>query len=210
MVAGWSVAAGRVVGEGVGGTVPVGGVVVDEVEVEEGVIAAIDVPVQPREEEVFLGKARGRGGGLCHQEGDGVAALGGGDCGGALRGGDGRGAAGGAGGSLRERIRVGVERLAYAAESIVGEEVKEAVLDDWSADGSTKLLLLMHGLREEKTCDYGVGRVVQSHKFGVGVESVEGGIAQLVEKIPVNAVGSVFGDGVDLSAGGLAELYGVV
>ena len=60
VVAGGTVGRGRAIGEGVGRAVAVGRVVVGEVVVDEGVVAIIDVPVEPGEEEVLLLEA-GRG-----------------------------------------------------------------------------------------------------------------------------------------------------
>ena len=59
VVAGGGVGGGRAVGEGVGRAVAVGAVIVGEVEVDEDVVAAVDVPVEAREEEVLFLEARG-------------------------------------------------------------------------------------------------------------------------------------------------------
>ena len=60
VVAGGAVGGGRAVGEGGRAAVAVGAVEVDEVVVDEGVVAAVDVEVEAGEEEVLLGEARGR------------------------------------------------------------------------------------------------------------------------------------------------------
>ena len=44
----------------------------------------------------------------------------------------------------------------------------------------------------------------------VGIEGVEVRIAEVVEGVAVEVVGAGLGDGVDLTAGGLAEFDGVV
>ena len=56
----------------------------------------------------------------------------------------------------------------------------------------------------------GVAVVVQSLELAVGIERVQAGIAEVVEEIAVEVVGAGLGDGVDLTAGGLAEFDGVV
>ena len=64
----------------------------------------------------------------------------------------------------------------------------------------------MDGLGEEE----GVSVVMEGLELAVGIEGVQVGIAEVVEGVAVECVGAALGDGVDLSAGGLAELDGVV
>ena len=109
-------------------------------------------------------------------------------------------------GRERDVVAVAIEHAADAAEAVVGEEVEELVLDDGAADRAAKLVLLMDGLGEQERC----GAVVQGLELVVGVERVERGVTQRVEEIAVDVVGAALGDGVDLAAGGLTELDGVV
>ena len=211
MVAGGAVGGGRAVGEGVGRAVAVGRVEVGEVVVDEGVVAAVDVPVEAREEEVLLleaGRRRSADGDVTdvQEKVDAGGTLRRGDGGRALRRGDGGRAGGGARGRQRDDVGVGVEDAADLAEAIVGEEVEEPVLDDGAADGAAELLLLVDGLGEQE----GVSVVVERLVLVVGIERVEVGIAEVVEGVAVDGVGAGLGDGVDLTAGGLAELDGVV
>ncbi len=67
-------------------------------------------------------------------------------------------------------------------------------------------MLLVDGLGEEE----GVSTVVQRLELAIRIEGVQGRVTQHVERIAVDSVGAALGDGVDLSAGGLAELDGVV
>ncbi len=81
MVAGGSVGGRRAVGEGVAAAVAVGGIEVDEVVVDEGVVFGVDVDVDTGEEEVFFLEAGGSANGIGQQEADGIGALRGGDAG---------------------------------------------------------------------------------------------------------------------------------
>ncbi len=56
----------------------------------------------------------------------------------------------------------------------------------------------------------GVAPLWQGLELVVGVEGVERGVTQGVEEIAMDGVGAALGDGVDLAAGGLTELDGVV
>ena len=92
------------------------------------------------------------------------------------------------------------------AEAVVGEEEEEAVLEDGPADGAAELLLLVNRLGEKE----GVAVVVEGLELVVGIKGVERWIAEVVEGVAVEVVGAGLRDGVDLSAGGLAELDGVI
>ena len=83
---------------------------------------------------------------------------------------------------------------------------KKSVLDDGAADRAAELLLLVDGLGEQE----GRGSVVERLVLAVGVERVQVGITQVVEDVAMELVRAALGDGVDLAAGGLAELDRVV
>src|SRR6202012_846304 len=91
----------------------------------------------------------------------------------------------------------GVSERGDLAEAVIGEEVKEFVLDERTAGAAAELLLLLDGL----------GEVIVG--LAEGVEGVERGIAEVVEEVAVEVVAAGFGDGVYLTAGGLAE-FGAV
>src|SRR6185437_16912695 len=112
------------------------------------------VPVQTREEEVLF-RIAGRRNTSCrhirdlHQEGDAVGALCRGDRRGALSRCDCSCVAGGnwTRGRQRDRVGVRVQYSTHAPEAVVREEEEEPVMNDWSADRATKLLLLVNRLR---------------------------------------------------------------
>ena len=166
-----------------------------------------DVVVKPREKEILLGETGGRcipGGdvGNAQQEVDAAYTLRGGDGGWALGGGDGGGAGRGSRGCGRDDVGVGVEDAAHTTEAVIGCKVEEAVLEDGSADRAAELLLLVNGLGEQER----VAVVMQCLELAVGVEGVQGGIAEVVEEVAVDLIGAALGDCVDLATGGLTEL----
>ena len=75
-------------------------------------------------------------------------------------------------------VGVRVEHFAHLAESVVGEEVEQLVFEDGAADGAAELLLLVGGLGQKKSLDYGVRLVVERVVLGQRVKRVERGIAQ--------------------------------
>ena len=104
-------------------------------------------------------------------------------------------------------VRVGIEHAADLAEAVIGEEEEEPVFDDGAADRAAELLLLVDGLSEQE------GRGSRCGGPGYllyGSSALSVGVAQGVEEVAVDLVGAALGDGVDLAAGGLAELDGVV
>ena len=74
----------------------------------------------------------------------------------------------------------GIEHAAHAAEAVVGEEVKEPVLDDGAAHRTAELLLLVNRLREQERRR----SVVQRLELAVGIQRVQRRIAQVVERSP--------------------------
>ncbi len=89
-------------------------------------------------------------------------------------------------GVSRDGVGVGVEDATDLAEAVVGEEEEEPVLDDGAADGAAELLLLVDGLGEEE----GVSVVVEGLELVVGIEGVEIRIAEVVEGIAMEVVGT--------------------
>ena len=63
-------------------------------------------------------------------------------------------------------------------------------------------MLLVDGLGQEE----GVSVVVEGLELVIGIEGVEVGIAQVIERIAVELVRAALGDGVDLASGSLSEL----
>ena len=144
------------------------------------------------------------GGELIVHLGEGDVLLGGAREGAELRGDEGvrRGA-----GRRRNRRQAGlrpVERSAGVADRVdlaqtfVGEEVEELVLDDGPADAAAELLLLVNRLR------------VDAARFLQRIQRIQRGVAQVIEQVGVHRVGAGFRDRVDHAAGRLAELRAVV
>ena len=92
----------------------------------------------------------------------------------------------------------GVTDRVDLAQTLVGEEVEEFVLDDGPADAAAELLLLVNRLG------------VDAARFLQRVQRVQRGVPQVVEQIGVRRVGSGFRDGVDHAAGRLAQFRAVV
>src|ERR1035438_1168837 len=115
-------------------------------------------------------------------------------------------AVGGAALRSRYRLRAWQRKLRGAGEvdrkdfsrSIVGQKIKEFVLDQGAAHAAPKLLLLMDRLR------------IDSGGLRYRIEGVERWIAQKVKQVSVNCVSARFRDRIHNPAGRLPELRAVI
>jgi len=164
------------------------------------------VPVEARKEKIRFREAGGRCKRVGQDEVDGAGALRSVNRGGALGGRDDGSGSIPSGWRLRDDVVVVIERFAYATKTVVGEEVKQAIFEDGSANRATELLLLVNGLRQKKGRRARVRGVESRVPPGQRVKSIEGGIAKVIEEVAVDGVGSGPRDRVDLSADVLSEL----
>ena len=89
-----------------------------------------------------------------------------------------------AGRGQRDVVGVRVKYPADLAEAVIGEEVKELVLEDRPADAAAELVLLVHRLGQQE----GVAVVIQHLVLAVWIERVQVRVAQVVEEIAMQVL----------------------
>ncbi len=208
------------IGGGVGGVVTVRLLEGIPVELGRDVVLGVQLPVNLGKEDALLEQAGKLSlqGVVVHA---GQATLEVAESGEALGCSQRRGAV--SGGSRRDRLRQVIERAQATvgaaghggrrdiqnridlAEAVIGEEEEELVFLDGAADRAAVLMLLVDRLGEVSRFE---GRSQAGHRalrLDIGVQSIQVRIAQQVEQVAVKGVGAGLGDGVNLSAGGLAQ-----